>query len=93
VPPAGRHGHRCTPTMNVDLAMFAYLSDYQPDGAGGRHARTVELPGEATIADLVTRLGLPTEPRIVFVNGRHAEESQALCEGDRLAIFPPVAGG
>jgi len=73
--------------------MFAYLSDYQPDGAGGRQPRTLELPEEATVADLVTELRLPDEPRIVFVNGRHAEESRALCEGDRLAIFPPVAGG
>ncbi len=28
-----------------------------------------------------------------FVNGRHAPEEQSLAEGDRLAIFPPVAGG
>jgi sulfur carrier protein ThiS len=79
--------------MNVDLAMFAYLSDYQPDGAGGRHPRTLELSEEATVADLVTQLGLPDEPRIVFVNGRHAEEAKLLRDGDRLAIFPPVAGG
>jgi molybdopterin synthase sulfur carrier subunit len=93
VPPARRHGHRWTTTMNVDLAMFAYLADYQPDGAGGRHARTLDLPDNATVAELVRRLELPNEPRIVFVNGRHAPESRALKQGDRLAIFPPVAGG
>ena len=38
-------------------------------------------------------LGLPDEPRVVFVNGTHAAEETVLCEGDRLAIFPPVAGG
>ena len=80
-------------SMVVHLALFAYLSEYQPDGAGGRQARPVELAAGMTIADVIGRLGLPDEPRIVFVNGRHAPEEQALTDGDRLAIFPPVAGG
>jgi len=29
----------------------------------------------------------------VFVNGIHAADDQPLSEGDRLAIFPPIAGG
>ena len=79
--------------MNVDLALFAYLADYQVDGRGGRDARHLELADGTTIAAVIEGLGLPAEPRVVFVNGRHAEEDRALCEGDRLAIFPPVAGG
>jgi sulfur carrier protein ThiS len=79
--------------MNVDIALFAYLADYQPDGMGGRTPRPFELDAGTTIADLIASLGLPDEPRVVFVNGKHAEETAALSEGDRLAIFPPVAGG
>ena len=79
--------------MTIDVALFAYLSDYQPDGLGGRHARPLEVPEDATVADLIVRLGLPDEPRVVFVNGRHAPDDQILAPGDRLAIFPPVAGG
>jgi molybdopterin synthase sulfur carrier subunit len=79
--------------MVIDLALFAYLSAYQPDGNGGRHARPVELVEGTTIADVIDWLGLPDQPRVVFVNGRHAPEEQSLAEGDRLAIFPPVAGG
>lgn len=79
--------------MKVDVALFAYLSDYQPDGLGGRHARALELPEGATIADVIADLGLPDQPRIVFVNGRHAAEDSTLRDGVRLAIFPPVAGG
>ena len=79
--------------MVIHLALFAFLSEYQPDGDGGRHARPVELDDGTTIADVISRLGLPDQPRVVFVNGRHAPEEQALAEGDRLAIFPPVAGG
>jgi sulfur carrier protein ThiS len=79
--------------MNISLALFASLSAYQPDGNGGRHARAFELDEGTTVGDVIVRLGLPDEPRVVFVNGRHAPEEQALNESDRLAIFPPVAGG
>ena len=79
--------------MNVDLALFAYLADYQTDGKGGREARHLDLAAGTTIAAVIDDLGLPEEPRVVFVNGLHAEETRALCDGDRLAIFPPVAGG
>jgi sulfur-carrier protein len=79
--------------MNVDVALFAYLSKYQPDRAGGRHARAFDLADGTTIADVIATLGLPDQPRIVFVNGRHTPEASPLQDGDRLAIFPPVAGG
>ena len=79
--------------MNVDIALFAYLSEYQPDGQGGRGPRTFDLAEGTSIADVIGMLGLPDEPRVVFVNGKHAEENALLAAGDRLAIFPPVAGG
>jgi sulfur carrier protein ThiS len=79
--------------MNVDVALFAYLADYQPDGAGGRHARAFQLDDGTLIADVIKMLRLPDQPRIVFVNGRHAPEDRELADGDRLAIFPPIAGG
>ena len=79
--------------MNVDLALFASLSAYQPDGQGGRGARPIALADGTSVADVIGTLGLPDEPRVVFVNGRHAPDEYALADGDRLAIFPPVAGG
>ena len=79
--------------MKVDIALFASLTRFQPDGDSGRHARTFDLADNTTIADVIEMLGLPDEPRVVFVGGRHAEESAELHEGERLAIFPPVAGG
>jgi len=79
--------------MRIDVALFAYLADYQPDGQGGRHARPLEVADGTAVADIIARLGLPDEPRVVFVNGRHAPDDQVFADGDRLAIFPPVAGG
>lgn len=81
------------PTLVISLALFASLSQYQPDGLGGRHARDIEIVDTATVADVIELLGLPDEPRVVFVNGTHATEDRLLARGDRLAIFPPVAGG
>lgn len=79
--------------MRIDLALFANLSQYHPDGEGGRHSRSYDLEAGATVTDVIEHLGLPDQPRVVFLNGRHAPETAALSEGDRLAIFPPVAGG
>jgi len=78
--------------MNVDIALFASLSDFHTQGGEG-HTRTYDLGPGTTIADVVADLGLPDQPRIVFVGGRHADESAELHDGDRLAIFPPIAGG
>ena len=79
--------------MNIRLALFAYLSQYQPDGQGGRHARDLQVDDGSTVGDVIEMLGLPDAPRVVFVNGLHAEEDRTLTPDDRLAIFPPVAGG
>jgi sulfur carrier protein ThiS len=79
--------------MQVQVVLFAHLSTFQPDGQGGRHARAFELAEGTTVADVIASLGLPDEPRVVFVNSRHAADEQQLHDGDRLAIFPPVAGG
>ncbi len=79
--------------MKVEVALFASLASHQPDGRGGRHARAFDLAEGTTVGDVIGSLGLPDEPRVIFVNGRHAVEADGLREGDRLAIFPPVAGG
>lgn len=79
--------------MQVDVVLFAHFSGFQPDGKGGRHARAFELAEGTIIADVIAMIGLPDEPRVIFVNNRHAPEEQELHQGDRLAIFPPVAGG
>ena len=79
--------------MTVDVALFAYLSEYQPDGEGGRRPRAVRAARGHDRRRPHRTLGLPDEPRIVFIGGKHAPEDTVLSDGDRLAIFPPVAGG
>ncbi len=79
--------------MIIQLALFAYLSPYQPDGRGGRDSRPLEVAEGSTVGDVIALLGLPDGPRAVFLNGRHAADDRPLSDGDRLAIFPPIAGG
>lgn len=79
--------------MHIDLALFAYLSDLHPDGRGGRGARSYEFPEGSRVIDVANRFGMPDEHRIIIVNGRVSFDDTLLHDGDRIAIFPPVAGG
>jgi sulfur-carrier protein len=79
--------------MQVNVALFAHLSSFQPDGEAGRRPRAFDLPEGTTVGAVIESLGLPDEPRVLFINGRHADDDTVLAEGDRLGIFPPVAGG
>ena len=79
--------------MTIHLALFAYLSQYQPDGQSGRHARPIDVADGTTVGELIALLRLPDGPRAVFVDGRHAADDRPLSDGERLAIFPPIAGG
>jgi molybdopterin converting factor small subunit len=78
--------------MDVDVALFASLSDFHTKPGEGR-TRTYELEPGTTISEVIAMLDLPDQARVIFLNGRHADEATALDEGQRLAIFPPVAGG
>jgi sulfur carrier protein ThiS len=79
--------------MQIELALFAKLSARYPVGGSGREPRPLEVEEGVTVGTLVEEMGLAEEPRITFVNGRHAPDDLALAQGDRLAIFPPIAGG
>jgi molybdopterin synthase sulfur carrier subunit len=77
--------------MMIQVELQAYLEDYSPDGAG---KFSYEMPDGATVADLIRRLGVPEELASVITIGNEAiDTSQALKEGDRVTVIPPVAGG
>jgi len=79
--------------MRVEVALYAMLVDYLPEADRGRE-RTLEVPPGTTIAQVLARLGVPREKvKLIFLNGIHAEEDTLLKDGDRVAAFPPIAGG
>ena len=77
--------------MVIRLKFFAGLREFLPAGEG---PFTAEIDDGTTVAEVFQHFGVPPEkPRIILVNGRHADADRVLVDGDLLAVFPPVAGG
>jgi sulfur-carrier protein len=77
--------------MKIRVELQAYLGDYAP-GNGG--VFSYEMPDGATVTDLIRKLGVPEELASVITIGDEAiDASQALKDGDRVTVIPPVAGG
>jgi len=74
--------------MKLEIKLFTSLQKFMPN------ACKVELDDPCTVRDLLRKIGInSSEVAITLVNGRHAELDQILCEGETVAIFPPIAGG
>ncbi|MDP2662619.1 MAG: MoaD/ThiS family protein [Dehalococcoidia bacterium] len=79
--------------IQVEVRLYATLRQYRPRIALGKSFK-VTLPAESTIAQLLQRLGIPVdEMKRAFVNGIIEEEDYLVKDGDRIGIFPPIAGG
>jgi len=79
--------------LKVTLSLYASLTQYLPEKSGGNSC-AVEVAEGTRIKELMDRLRIPQDaPKFIFLNGVHAEGEEVLKEGDRLGIFPPVAGG
>jgi molybdopterin synthase sulfur carrier subunit len=79
--------------MKIELNLYASLAEYLPDRARG-NPNIIELPEGTTVRKLIERLRIPVDtPRIIFLNGSHAPLEAPLNDGDRLGMFPPLAGG
>lgn len=80
--------------MKVEINFFASLARYMLDKTGSQASRVLEVGEGSTIIDILTRMGVPLEKvKILFLNGIHATGEEVLKEGDRVGVFPPVAGG
>ncbi|MCU0578510.1 MAG: MoaD/ThiS family protein [Desulfobacterota bacterium] len=79
--------------MHIELHLFASLAEYLPDHEKG-NPNVLELPAGTSIGELIDLLKIPSEaPRIIFRNGIHADREAVLMDGDRVGMFPPLAGG
>lgn len=79
--------------MLLEVRLYSGLEKYADNTAYGQPL-AVELPEKATIAMLLTKLGIPEEEVFsVLVNGIHHNLNDQLTDGDRVALFPPVGGG
>ena len=79
--------------MNVELKLYASLAQYLPGGASEKMA-LVEAGEGTTVRELLSKMKIPPNAiKIMFLNGVHAKGGEVLKDGDRLGVFPPVAGG
>ena len=79
--------------MKIELRLYASLAAFMPKQAGGT-ALTIEMSDGTTIGDLLKQLEVPKKQiKVIFLNGIHASDEDILKDGDRVGIFPAVAGG
>ena len=84
-----------SPTIRVHLVSFGPLKTAFPEGGAWRELRVGE-----SVADLLALLrseGVVAEELLrsaaVAVNHEYAGLEQGLCDGDEVALLPPVSGG
>ncbi len=54
----------------------------------------MEVANGATVAELIDLLGIPpAQTKLIFVNNVGRNEDYVIKADERVAIFPPVAGG
>lgn len=76
----------------VEVRLFGHLRSYMP--VPGAPSATVAIAEGGTLGDLLEQLNIPpSDPKILLVNGVHAGRDERLSEGDRVSVFPPIAGG
>ena len=88
----------CQPNAELQIQLYAGLTDYLPVDRRRSNQMTLELPEGATIEQVVAPFHLPPKlVHLVLVNGHYIapqdRATRALVEGDVLAIWPPIAGG
>lgn len=79
--------------MEVTVALYATLIRYNPEGSGNQPFK-VQLPAGATVKDLLKHLGIGEgEAKQYFIRHKSQPADYKLEEGERVAIFPAIAGG
>ena len=80
--------------MKIEVKLYASLARYGHEGSVGKPPQAMEFAEGTTIKGLIEALKVPAEAvKVVFLNGIHASGDEVLKEGDRVGVFPPVAGG
>jgi sulfur carrier protein ThiS len=79
--------------MEIELHLYASLKRDLPVKGDGT-SRRIDVDQGTTIEDLLDRFSIPADTvRIILLNGVHAAGGRVLKDGDRLGVFPPLAGG
>ncbi len=79
--------------MKIHVKLFSILRQYCPDYDPEKGV-VVELPGQASAADLIAFFKIPEKKApVLSCNGRILKATDLLEDGCLVHIFQPVAGG
>jgi len=79
--------------VEVEVRFYASLRRYRP-GVPLDGSERVLLPPGSTVRELLAGLGIPAEEvHTTFVNRRVMAPEALLQAGDRVDLFPAIAGG
>jgi len=76
--------------MQVSVKMWGNLRRFAPDGVGETE---MQVADDATIVDLMTRMGAEHEVFAAAVNGKVVPLSTRLSPNDRVVLFDHLIGG
>lgn len=79
--------------MNITVHLHTILQRQTPEGVIGR--LDVTLPLDSSVSDLIEylQIKLAVENLLLVVNGRMAEPTQVLRDGDVVNLMPAISGG
>jgi molybdopterin converting factor small subunit len=76
--------------MKVTLKIYASLREYTE----GKGTFEFDLPQGSDVSHLLDRVKIPAEEvKNIMVNGRRSKLDKPVSDGDRVAVFPAIAGG
>jgi molybdopterin converting factor small subunit len=76
--------------MKVLVKIYASLREYTEDEG----TMEVEIPEDSEVTYLLNELEIPeNEVKNIMINGIRSKPYRTLREGDRVALFPKIAGG
>jgi sulfur carrier protein ThiS len=79
--------------MKISVDLHTILQRQTPEGLVSRVE--ISLPSDSSMADLIDLLEIDLHPDAILlaVNGRMAELTQTLQDGDQVNLMPAISGG
>jgi len=78
--------------MKIEVHLHGGLVRYVPSAPRGVVRR--ELPAGSRVADVLASFDFPPERRVIVgINGQKAGLDDALTDGARVDLVPPITGG
>ena len=75
--------------VHIQLKLFAGLVDFTPENSD-----RVPIESGSSVESVLRQLEIPTvKAHLIFINGIKGSLESRLAGGERVGIFPPVAGG